>query len=182
MNLSKLPIYSEKQLNVVVETPRGSRIKIAYDSEYGVFRYRRPLVLGVSYPYDWGFVPSTLAPDGDPLDAMIYHGGTGFPGLVVPCRAIGVVELSQAAEGKAERQRNDRLIVVPAHEERWTDATQFTRRIQEELEQFFLLATLMTDKEARIEGWKGPDAAGRLIEATGTTFRKKEKGLHGTDR
>ncbi|WP_394822225.1 inorganic diphosphatase [Pendulispora albinea] len=179
MNLAKLPYQDEKQdLHVVVETPRGSHTKIAYDPERELFRYSRPLVLGVTYPYDWGFVPSTVAPDGDPLDALIYHDGTSFPGLVIACKPIGLVELSQAVvkDGRAssERQSNDRLIVVPAEDERARDATLFSPRVRQELEQFFLLATLLTPKDPRIEGWKGPEVAAKLVADAHAAYRRKE--------
>lgn len=163
MKLTSLPARdSDGNLNVVVESPRGARVKLKYEPEPGIFKFSRPLVLGIAYPYDWGFVPSTRAEDGDPLDAMIYHDVATFPGVVVPCRAIGVVKLVQK-EPKTPKRRNDRLIVVPAHEERWDDATKLEARVREELEQFFRIVVLMTAKKVHIEGWAGPKLAARLV-------------------
>ncbi|HEX8789592.1 MAG TPA: inorganic diphosphatase [Polyangiaceae bacterium] len=163
MNLTSLPARdSDGNLNVVVESPRGARVKLKYEPEAGIFKFSRPLVLGVAYPYDWGFIPSTRAEDGDPLDAMIYHDVASFPGVVVPSRAIGVVKLVQK-EPKTPKRRNDRLIVVPAHEKRLEDATQIDERVREELEQFFRVVVLMTAKKVHIEGWAGPKLAAKLV-------------------
>lgn len=164
MNLTSLPARdSDGNLNIVVESPRGSRVKLKYEPEPGIFKFSRPLVLGVAYPYDWGFIPSTRAEDGDPLDAMIYHDVATFPGVVVPCREIGVVKLVQK-EPKTPQRRNDRLIVVPAGEKRWDDARKLEERVREELEQFFRIVVLMTAKKVHIEGWGGPKLASKLVE------------------
>jgi len=71
-DLLTLPTFDHGEIfRVVVESPRGSTSKFKYDKDYGVIALSRPLPAGLSYPHDWGFVPSTLAPDGDPLDAII---------------------------------------------------------------------------------------------------------------
>jgi inorganic pyrophosphatase len=163
VNLTSLPARdSDGNLNVVVESPRGARVKLKYEPAPGIFKFSRPLVLGIAYPYDWGFVPSTRAEDGDPLDAMIYHDVATFPGVVVPCKAIGVVKLVQK-EPKKPKTRNDRLIVVPAGEKRWDDAMKLEERVREELEEFFRIVVLMTAKKVDIEGWAGPKLAARLV-------------------
>jgi inorganic pyrophosphatase len=87
-------------LHVVVETPRGSAVKFKYDPTLAAFTLSRPLTLGTVYPYDWGFVPSTRAGDGDPIDAMVLWDGTSFPGLVLPTRLIGLLRVD--ASGTTE--------------------------------------------------------------------------------
>src|SRR5687767_14010541 len=104
----------------------------------------RPLLRGLTYPFDWGFVPSTRAADGDPLDVMIVHDAPTFPGLVIPCRLIGVLEADQ--KGERGRERNDRLFAVPAQarrERELDDVAQLPARLRQELEQFFLAATAL---------------------------------------
>ena len=83
-NMHKLPTWnSEGQLVCVVESPRGARAKFKYDPALKVFTLNRALILGIAYPYDWGFIPSTMAEDGDPLDVMIFHDVPTFPGVVM---------------------------------------------------------------------------------------------------
>jgi inorganic pyrophosphatase len=94
-----------------VETPRGSRAKFAYDPELRTFTLSKSLLTGLTYAHDWGFVPSTRADDGDPIDIMVIHDATTFPGLVVTCRVIGILQIEQKSNGNTER--NDRLFAVP---------------------------------------------------------------------
>ena len=165
-DLAKLSSRTEEgAVRVVVETPRGSRAKLAYDPELRAFRYSRPLILGLAYPYDWGFVPSTLAPDGDPLDAMVVHDAATAPGVVIDCVLTGVVAITQKKKQKhtSGRERNDRLIVAPAHAPRFTDVRALPKRWRDELEQFFATAVLFEDKGVKVEGWGGPREAARVL-------------------
>lgn len=78
--LLKLPTWADDEhVFAVVETPRGSTCKLDFHSELGVFTFAKPLMAGLSYPFDWGFVPSTKAPDGDPLDVLIIHDARTIP-------------------------------------------------------------------------------------------------------
>ncbi len=162
-DLSNLPTRDKDgHLRAVVEVPRGARVKLKYEPADGVFVFSRPLVLGVHYPYDWGFFPSTRADDGDPLDVMIYHDARTWPGVVIPCRPVGVVRLTQTGDGK-RRERNDRIIAVPVDEPRLDDARDLPERVREELEQFFLSAVFFQEKGAKVEGWQGPSSAEKLV-------------------
>jgi len=135
---------------VVVEAPRGSWVKMKYDPAKNTFIFKRPLVLGVTYPFDWGFIPSTRADDGDPLHA--------------------IVRLLQRDGKKAPRQRNDRIIAVPAEDLRFKNVTDLPKRVREELEQFFISASAMSDKKVVIEGWDGPKAARKTIDEAATKY------------
>jgi inorganic pyrophosphatase len=92
-NFLNLPPFTEdSDVHVVVETPRGSRAKFAYDPKLETFILSKSLLTGLTYPHDWGFVPSTKADDGDPLDIMVIHDAATFPGIVLTCRVIGILE------------------------------------------------------------------------------------------
>jgi inorganic pyrophosphatase len=107
------------ELNVIIETPKGSRNKFKYDQEMGLYKLDRVLPLGAVFPFDFGFIPGTLGGDGDPLDVLLLMDDPVFPGCLVPARVIGVMEAEQTEKG--ETARNDRLIAVacesPNHRE-----------------------------------------------------------------
>jgi inorganic pyrophosphatase len=133
-NFFNLPPFTEDgDVHVVVETPRGSRAKFAFDPKLETFALSKSPLTGLTYPHDWGFVPSTKADDGDPLDIMVIHDAATFPGLVVTCR------VEQKSKKKSER--NDRLFAVPrrSHSERaLKDVADLSKPIREELEKFFV--------------------------------------------
>src|SRR4051794_19143912 len=139
-NLESIPAFRpDGLLNIVVETPRGSRVKLAYSPELQTFEATRALALGVTYPYDWGFVPGTRAEDGDPLDALVLHHEPTYPGVVLPCEPVGVIVLSERANKKKEgRQSNNRLIVTPHWQSGHRSSADIAARTRAELEQFFL--------------------------------------------
>ena len=100
-NFINLPPFTEDgDVHVVVETPRGSRAKFAYDPKLETFILSKSLLTGLTYPHDWGFVPSTKADDGDPLDIMVIHDAATFPGIVLTCRIIGILQIEQKSKGR----------------------------------------------------------------------------------
>ena len=133
-SLTDLSAYDEEGvLRVVVEAPKGSTVKITYEPELGTFRVSRGFPLGISYPYDWGFIPGTVAADGDPVDALVLHAASTYPGVVLPCHALGMVEVREDAEG-AKRQTNNRVITIPTWNDRLGDlekASDLPKRIRD---------------------------------------------------
>jgi inorganic pyrophosphatase len=176
-NLINLPSFTDEgDVYVVVETPRGSQAKIDYDPGLKAFTLSKSLLTGLSYPHDWGFVPSTKAEDGDPIDIMVLHEAATFPGVVLTCRVIGIVEIEQNSKGKTER--NDRLFAVPrdSHaEQKLKDVRDLSKPIREELEKFFKATDELEETTLNILGWKGPKAAVRAIMDSAKSFKKGGK-------
>jgi len=173
-DLTRLPLRGKGgAFHVVVESPRGSTVKLKYEPELGAFILSRPLVRGLRYPFDWGFIPSTQAPDGDPLDAMVYWDQTTYPGVVLACRALGVLKVEQKKSGGRGRERNDRLLVVPTlspRAEDLTDVQELSSRERRELEHFFSVSVTFADKDLRLLGWEGADSAERMVERAAARY------------
>jgi inorganic pyrophosphatase len=165
-NYLKLPTWADDQhVYAVVETPRGSRAKFEFDPKLRVFTLAKPLLAGLTYPYDWGFLPSTKAEDGDPLDVLIIHDAATYPGLVLKCKPIGVLQLVQISKGKKER--NDRVFVVPDRspfEAELQDIRHLPPNAIDEFEKFFQATNALESKKLDFQGWRGPAKAVKLIK------------------
>src|SRR6478736_9396837 len=113
---------------------------------------------------------------GDPLDIMVIHDAATFPGLVVTCRVIGILQIEQKSKKKSER--NDRLFAVPrrSHSERaLKDVAHLSKPIREEPEKFFVATDELEDKKLNIIGWKGPKTALQAIKDAAKSFAKEDK-------
>jgi inorganic pyrophosphatase len=151
-------------LRVVIETPKGSRNKFAYDPELLVFQLKRTLPAGMAFPYDFGFVPSTLAPDGDPLDVLVLMDEPAFAGCVLCCRLVGAI-LGEQKEKKNGTVRNDRLVAVDAGNERYADirrVSDLSDQFLKELEAFFVNYHELAGEEYRILKAVGPNKAWKI--------------------
>ena len=177
-NLETLPTWTEDgHVHVIVETPRGARAKIKLDHELGVMMLSKPLMLGLAFPYDFGFIPSTHAEDGDPLDAMVIHDAATYPGLLIACRVSGVVKVRQRQKQKRNWVRNDRIIAVPKEDPRGdaiSDARDLSKQTREQLEKFFVASVALKEKELDFLGWGGPEEAERLIRKAEKRFQDKQ--------
>jgi len=109
-------------------------------------------------------VPSTRADDGDPLDAMVLFDAPTWPGVVIPSNPIGVGRLVQKDAKKPPKERNDRIIAVPADDPRYGYVNDLPKRVRAELEEFFVTASRMADKSVTVQGWDGPKAARSAID------------------
>lgn len=155
----------EGLLQVIIETPKGSRNKFAFDPEQRVFTLKKVLPAGMTFPYDFGFLPQTLAPDGDPLDVLLLMDEPAYPGVVVRSRLIGVIEGEQL-DGK-KKTRNDRLLTVAeanhfyANIRRWQD---LPKTFMKELEEFFVNYHRLEGKKYALLGCKDSAEAEHLIK------------------
>jgi inorganic pyrophosphatase len=171
MNFATLGAFpSSKSVHVIVESPRGAAVKLKYDARLEAFTLSRPLPEGVVFPYDWGFVPSTRAADGDPLDVMVLWDRATFPGVVLECRLVGMLAVEQnRKKHPTQRQRNDRVFAVPIDAPRQSSLKTvgaLPARVKRELEAFFVASTAFENKRLEFLGWSGPAAAERLVRAS----------------
>ena len=140
-DLSRIPTFDpedDKLVNVVIETPRGSRNKFAYDEKLGVIRLKKVLPAGMDFPYDFGFVPSTKGEDGDPLDALLLMDEPAHPGTLMRCRPVGIIEGEQTEDGKTER--NDRVLMVSDLSLQYAavkDVSDIDKKLLKALQNFF---------------------------------------------
>ncbi len=100
-----------RSIDIMIETPKGTREKYHYDPDNRLFHFKKALPLGMHFPYDFGLIPGTLGEDGDPLDALVISEFRFFPGSMVCCRLIGGILASQEEEKK--KIRNDRFLFIP---------------------------------------------------------------------
>ncbi len=160
MSLVDLPPHDDEgNLQVVIETPHSSHLKIAFDTERRAFVAKHVLPRGLTYPSPWGFVPGTRAADGDPLDAMVYIDVPTWPGLVLPCRPIGVVAVRQREKASSPWVANDRLIAISVDDDALQHVKDLPRSIVRDLERFFRRVGKLSHADVRIDGWSGPKAA-----------------------
>ena len=160
-------------LNVIIDTPKGSRNKFKYDDEHGLFKLSGVLPAGASFPYDFGYVPSTHGEDGDPLDVLLLMDDPAFVGCLVPARLLGVIEAEQT-ERTGETMRNDRLIAVA--EDSITHRSlkslgKLDENLLEQIEHFFVSYNAVKGKQFKPLGRFGPVRARRLIEEGVKQFR-----------
>ena len=160
------PVDKEAGLiQVIIETPRGSRNKFAYDDKQNIFIVKKVLPAGMSFPYDFGFLPRTLAADGDPIDVLLLMDEPAFPGIAVRARLIGVIEGEQV-EGK-KKTRNDRLLAIAEMNHEYAYLKTFSdlpKQFLHELEEFFVNYHKLEGKQYKLLGCKGADVAMRAIK------------------
>lgn len=161
-------------IDVVVEIPRGSRNKYEYDQRRQVIRLDRRLFAATVYPADYGFVPDTLAEDGDPLDALVLTEDPTFPGCWVTARPLGLLWMTD------EKGPDAKVICVPHGDPRWAqahDLQDLPSQVLQEIEHFFdVYKDLEPDKTAATRGFEGRDAAWREIEASRARGRDTGRG------
>jgi inorganic pyrophosphatase len=175
-NLIELDSWDDDgRLRVIVEAPRGSTVKLKYNPAVRSFELQR-FISSAGYPYDWGFVPSTLAEDGDPLDAFVMHEGVTWPGVIIPSICIGVLKLTERKEDAARSQRNDRLIAVPAARPVPFSISEFESDLRERLEAFFIDTGKLAKKRVSIEGWGGPSEAAKTLARATAAYSKSGEG------
>ncbi|MGD1944583.1 MAG: inorganic diphosphatase [Leptolyngbyaceae cyanobacterium] len=162
MDLSRIPAQPEPGLlNVLVEIPAGSKNKYEFDKDMGALILDRVLFSSVQYPYDYGFVPNTLADDGDPLDGMVLIDQPTFPGCVIASRPIGMLEMIDGGD------RDEKILCVPAEDPRYAQVNSLddiaAHRL-DEIAEFFRSYKNLENKVTEILGWQNVDKVKPLVQ------------------
>jgi inorganic pyrophosphatase len=175
------PFKDETTLNVVIETPKGSRNKFKFEPDRGVFELASVLPAGAVFPFDFGFVPGTKGDDGDPIDVLVLMDEPAFPGCLVRSRLIGMIEADQVERDGTEVE-NHRLIAVADNS--WTHheiktLDDVAERVIEEIEHFFVSYNTAKYKTFTPKGRFGPRRARKVVEEAipkkGKTASKSKK-------
>lgn len=162
MDLAKIPAQPKPGvINVLIEIIGGSKNKYEFDKDLNAFILDRVLFSSVQYPYDYGFVPNTLADDGDPLDGMVLMDEPTFPGCVIAARPIGMLEMIDGGD------RDEKILCVPDEDPRYANVTSLKdiapHRL-DEIAEFFRSYKNLENKVTEILGWKDVDQVAPLVE------------------
>ncbi len=167
-DLSRISTFDpddDKLVNVVIETPRGSRNKFAYDEKLKVIRLKKVLPAGMDFPYDFGFIPSTKGEDGDPLDALLLMDEPAHPGTLMRCRPVGIIEGEQTEHGK--RERNDRVLMVSELSLQYAtvkDISDIDKKLLKALQDFFVNYHELEEATFKVLACKGAKEARQAIK------------------
>jgi inorganic pyrophosphatase len=159
-------------LQVIIETPKGTRNKYKYDEESGLFKLHKVLPAGAVFPFDFGFLPSTRGEDGDPLDMLLLLDEPVFTGCLVPTRLLGVIEAEQTSEEGTER--NDRLIGVAACSRDHAEDRSLKEvgdGLLQQIEHFFASYNAFDGKKFKVLGRHDAQHAHKLIEQGIAAFK-----------
>ncbi|MCW3112994.1 MAG: Inorganic diphosphatase [Segetibacter sp.] len=163
----KLPqpfIEGSDNINAIVETPKGSRNKYAYDETTDLIKLKKALPAGMVFPFDFGFIPSTIAEDGDPMDILVLTDAPTFPGCLVESKVLGIIKVEQEEDG--EKVRNDRVIAVQLQSRLYSSVNnidELPEGLVKEIVNFFASYNQVSEDLFNPLGNDGPDVAIELI-------------------
>jgi len=162
---------SDYELTCIVEIPKGSRNKYEYDPKLAGIKLDRFISASVVYPTDYGYVPETLAPDGDPLDVLVCVSEPTFPGCIVEAKALGLFKMSD------EKGPDDHVVCVPCGDPGWRDyddVDDLPRLVRAEISHFFAIyKDLDEGRYSKVGGWGGRDAALETIKKARRAFETR---------
>lgn len=164
MTLPQPFIEGTDNINAIVETPKGSRNKYAYDEKTDLIKLKKALPAGMVFPFDFGFIPSTIAEDGDPMDILVLTDAPTFPGCLVESKVLGIIKVEQEEEG--EKVRNDRVIAVQLQSRMYSAANNIDDLpdgLVKEIVNFFASYNQVSEDLFNPLGNDGPEVAIELI-------------------
>jgi inorganic pyrophosphatase len=166
-------------VRMIVEIPKNSANKFEYDGKLGVFRLDRALYSPMHYPGDYGFIPGTLAEDGDPLDVLTLVTEPSFTGCLIEVRPVGVLYM-------VDKQEHDqKILAVPNNNPRYDSIhtiDQIFPHLKREIEHFFTIYKELQGSKAEMNGWGGPKEARRLITEFRNTYLDTQLASTGADQ
>ncbi|HUS02337.1 MAG TPA: inorganic diphosphatase [Chitinophagaceae bacterium] len=166
MKLPETFVPGSKNINVIIETPKGSGNKYTFDPGTQFFKLSKILPGGLSFPLHFGFIPRTKGEDGDPLDVLVLMDEPSYPGNLIECKLLGVIEAEQT-ERNGETMRNDRLIAsaIESHRYKQFDSLKdLDKYLVEDIVKFFITYNEISKKVFKPLGNKGPGVALKLIK------------------
>jgi inorganic pyrophosphatase len=166
------PDLKHPVVTVIIEIPKGSRNKYEFDKKTGVIKFDRMLFSAVHYPSDYGFIPETLAQDGDPLDALVLVWEPTFPGCLIQARPIGLFKMWD------EKGPDEKILCVPVHDPLWNHLSSLTEcppHLLKEIEHFFKIYKDLEHKKTGVEGWQDLNAALKIIDESRERYRRSLK-------
>jgi inorganic pyrophosphatase len=155
-------------IDVFVEIPKGCRNKYEFDHEKGFIRLDRMLFSSVHYPADYGFIPETLALDGDPLDALVLVWEPTFPGCVITAKPLGLFRM------RDEKGPDEKILCVPVKDPEWNYLDKLSDvppHLLREIEHFFTVYKDLEKKKVGIEGWEEKESALKVIQDCRDRYR-----------
>jgi inorganic pyrophosphatase len=172
-NYLELPVgaKSPNVVNAVIEIPYQGRMKFEYDKQLEVFKLDRNLYSPVHYPGDYGFLPSTLGDDGDPLDVLVLVDEPSFPGCLQEVRPIGLMEMIDGGEG------DEKILAVGCANPRFFDITSYEQIHPHKLKEivhFFSTYKDLEGKTVKIEGWRDVNYAYEVINKSIEAYKAKK--------
>ncbi len=173
-NYLHLPLGSQAPgvVNAVIEIPLGESNKYEYDKTLHVFRLDRTLYSPVHYPGDYGFLPSTLADDGDPLDVLVLVDQPSFSGCLMEVRPVGVMEMVDQASA------DQKILAVGVHNPRYAEVRNYSdvyEHVLKEISHFYSIYKELEGKRAQTLGWRDCATAHRVITEAHERFRAHSK-------
>ena len=159
------PFLKNGNFHIVVETPKGSSNKYAWNKNLGALAFKKPMPAGFTFPFDFGFIPGTEGEDGDPLDALILADYPLISNCVIECVLLGVIEAKQKEDG--ETIRNDRYIFKPVESIQYKSVNAIKDlevKLIEQIEKFFEFYHQQEGDEYKSIGTSGPNRARKMIE------------------
>jgi inorganic pyrophosphatase len=165
-------------VRVIVEIPKNAGNKYEYDRKLGVFRLDRALYSPMHYPGDYGFIPGTLAPDGDPMDVLVMVEEPSFPGCMIEVRPVGILNM-------IDQQASDqKILAVPNRNPRYDEVhtmDQIFPHVRREIEHFFTIYKELEGRVTTTQGWDGPREARRAIQESRTAYLEKQRASGSKD-